>query len=219
MVMMKRYLTEEEQQKLLSTPKQLSDVIARRDYAWMRLLIATGFRITEFSLLTVADATTALKTGYIYIPKDHRKGKKRDHTKLVTQPIREALTDLLEIRREMGYHEIGNHPLVMSRNHGRMTVRSYQQRIRYWADRAGIPGNVSPHWCRHTRGMNIMRRSTSNDPRGIVQQELGHASISTTGIYTTISREDLAAALVEVDGAPPLRKRDVRRMHQGRAVA
>ena len=217
--MLKRYLTEEEQRLLLSTPKKHSDVIARRDYAWIRLLRDTGFRITEFSLMTVLDAQTALNVGYIYIPKLHRKGKRADHSKLVTQPVRAALLDLLDIRREMGYADTLDAPLVMSRKHGRMGVRAYQQRVAHWAQLAGIPGNVSPHWLRHTRAMNIMRRTTSNDPRGIVQAELGHASIASSGIYTAISREDLQKALEEVDGKWPIRKRNVKRAYERRAAA
>jgi site-specific recombinase XerC len=217
-MMMKRYFTEDEQRMLLAAPKSCSDVLARRDYAWMRLLKDTGFRITEFSLMTVLDALTALNTNYILIPKAHRKGKKRDHTKLVTQPVREALTDLLDIRREMGYLDELDAPLVMSRKHGRMSVRAYQERVKHWAAVAGISGNCSPHWFRHTRGMNIMRRTTSNDPRGIVQAELGHANIASTGIYTSVSREQLEAALEEVDGRKPIRKRDVRREYARRAA-
>lgn len=217
--MLKRYLTEEEQRLLLSTPKKYSDVIARRDYAWMRLLKDTGFRIGEFSQMTVRDALVALRTGYIYIPREHRKGGKQDHTKLVTTPVREALIDLLDIRREMGYQDDGDVPLVMSRNHGGMSVRSYQMRLAQWAAQAGIHGKVSPHWLRHTRAMNIMRRTTSRDPRGIVQAELGHASIASTGIYTRISREDLQQALEEVDGKPSIRKRNARREYERRVGA
>jgi site-specific recombinase XerD len=217
-MMMKRYFTEDEQRQLLAAPKSCSDVLARRDYAWMRLLKDTGFRITEFSLMTVLDALTALKTNYIFIPRAHRKGKKRDHTKLVTQPVREALIDLLDIRREMGYPDELDEPLVMSRKHGGMSVRAYQERVAHWAAVAGIPGKCSPHWFRHTRAMNIMRRTTSSDPRGIVQAELGHASIASTGIYTTVSREQLETALEEVDGRKPIRKRAVRREYARRAA-
>lgn len=214
---MKKYLTEEEQKLLLSTPKKYSHVAARRDYAWMRLLTDTGFRIGELQKMTVATALMALKVGYIHIPREHRKGKKSPHEKLVTQPVREALTDLLDIRREMGYLDTGEVPLIMSRKHCGMTVRAFQQRVAYWAKEAGLPEHISPHWFRHTRAMNIMRRSTSKDPRGLVQAELGHASIQSSGIYTEISKEDLAKALEEVDGTKPIRKRQVRGIYEARA--
>jgi site-specific recombinase XerC len=217
--MLKRYMTEEEQRTLLSTVKQYSDVLARRDHAWMRLLKDSGFRIQEFSKITVRTALVALQINYIHIPRAHRKGKKRDHEKLVTEPVREALLDLLDIRREMGYHDEGDVPLVMSRKGEGLTVRAYQHAVRKWARAAGIPGNVSPHWFRHTRAMNIMRRTTARDPRGIVQAELGQASISSTSIYTGITREDLKQALDEVDGRKPIRKRNARREYERRAGA
>jgi len=218
-MMLKHYLTEDEQKTLLGTVKRYTDVLARRDYAWIRLLRDTGFRITEFSLITVNTALVSLQTGYIYIPREHRKGKKRDHSKLVTEPVRAALLDLLDIRREMGYLDDGDVPLVMSRKHVGMSVRAFQHRLAQWARDAGIQGNVSPHWMRHTRGMNIMRRTQAKDPRGIVQVELGHSTISSTGVYTGVTREDLEQALREVDGAPSIRKRDVRREYQRRAAA
>jgi site-specific recombinase XerC len=219
----KRYFTEQEQKLLLSKLKSLSDVIARRDYAWVRLLIVTGFRVGELSLLTVNTALIALKVGYIHIPREHRKGKKQHHDKLVTQPVREALIDLLDIRREMGYTDTGEVPLIMSRKHTGMTVRAFQHQVAHWAREVGIPGNPSPHWFRHTRAMNIMRRSTSNDPRGIVQAELGHGSIASSGIYTQMTREDLERHLQEIDGKPSIRKRQVEKMmanlYEGRVPA
>lgn len=214
MKIMKRYLTEGEQSQLLSAPKKLLDVLAQRDYAWMSLLNLTGFRVKEFSLLTVGAAQEALKLGYLYIPREHRKGKRSDHSKLVTQPVREMLLKLLQLREQMGYINQPDAPLVMSRNMKAMSVRSYQARVAYWAVQAGLPKGISPHWFRHTRAMNIMSRTTSNDPRGIVQAELGHSSIGSTSIYTAVTREALAKSLNEVDGGR-IRKRAVRKSMTG----
>ncbi|MTD32435.1 tyrosine-type recombinase/integrase [Paludibacterium denitrificans] len=60
--------------------------------------------------------------------------------------------------------------------------------------------NVTPHFFRHTRAMNIMRSSEADDPRGIVQKALGHSTVATTGIYTEPSREDIEATLEAIDG-------------------
>ena len=103
-----------------------------------------------------------------------------------------------------------------------MTVRQYEHRIRHWAEAAGITEAVTPHWLRHTRAKNIMRNSTSNDPRGIVQRALGHSSIASTGIYTEIDRDELAEALHQVDAPATDRravKRGLRKAYEGRAVA
>lgn len=218
MLLMKKYLTAQEQSALLSACGKLKEIGARRDHAWIRALLYSGFRITEFSLMTVGDAKSALLTGYIYIPKEHRKGGKRDHTKLLTHPLRLALTDLLHIRAEMGYADIVTDPLVLSRKGGAMSVRAYQERLAHWASIAGIAGKVSPHWLRHTRGVTIMEKSTSADPRSIAQVELGHANLATTAIYTQITKQHLIDQLAVIDGKSPLRKRDVRRL-QARNVS
>lgn len=219
-MVMKRYLTEEEQRKLLSTVKQFADVHACRDFAWMRLLIHTGLRVGEFSKTTVGDAIQALKTGYLFIPKERRKGKpenRRDHSVLVTQPVRAALLDLLGLREGAELDEA----LVISRkSNGRdwsgLSVRGFEQRVAIWAKLAGLPEGVSPHWFRHTRAMNIMENTTSNDPRGVVQAALGHISIASTGVYTGVTRAAMEAALHEVDGPKVFRKRDMRRVYEGR---
>ncbi|MEN6629292.1 MAG: tyrosine-type recombinase/integrase [Sulfuricella sp.] len=218
---MNRYLTEDEQRLLLSTVKQFADVYATRDFAWMRLLINSGLRIGEFSKVTVGDGIQALKTGYLFIPKNRRKGKpesRRDHSVLVTQPVREALLDLLGLRDGAELDEA----LVISRKSGSrgwagLSVRAFEQRTAYWAKLAQLPAGVSPHWFRHTRAMNIMHNTTSKDPRGVVQATLGQASISSTSVYTGITKEDLESALHEVDGKKVFRKRDMRRVYEGRA--
>lgn len=220
MNVMKRYLTEAQQGELLRTINKHSGLLARRDSAWVRLLQSTGMRLNELVTMTVGDAEAALRTGYLFVPKERRKGYSRgtaqDHSYLVTEPVRRALADLLAVRREHGDAPVPAAPLVMSRKHGGLTARAFEQRLAYWASAANLGEKVSPHWLRHTRAMNVMRRSTSNDPRGVVQAALGHASIASTGVYTGMSKEDVADALREVDGQPRLRKRALRRAWEGR---
>jgi site-specific recombinase XerD len=216
---MERYLTEAQQGELLRTINKHAGLLARRDSAWVRLLQSTGMRLNELVLMTVGDAELALRHGRLFVPKERRKGGQRDHDYLVTEPVRRALLDLLAVRREQGHADILSAPLVMSRKHVALTARAYEQRVASWAELAGLGEKVSPHWFRHTRAMNIMRRSTSSDPRGVVQAALGHASISSTGVYTRVTKEAMDAALREVDGQPRLRRRDARRAYEGRVGA
>lgn len=219
-----RYLTEAEQQQLLRHMHlRRADALARRDGALMRLLLHTGMRLTETLLLTQAEALSALRTGWLFIPREHRKGKRADHTVRCTDPVKEALRDLIAARVQMqhGQTAFEHEPLVISRLGQRMTARAVQKRVKGWCAEAGIEGEVTPHWFRHTRAKNIMRRSTSNDPRGLVQAALGHASISSTGIYTEVSKEELSAQLEEVDGLGDRRKvkRDLRKGYERRNAA
>ena len=221
---MNRYLTEPEQARLLETLKGASGgPLAARGYAWVRALRHSGLRITEFALINVGDALAALRTGYLFIPREHRKGWKRteregapkrnppkDHQTYVTNALREALEDLLKCRLlplgDLGCSE--NAPLIVARDGE-------------WAKLSGFPPGVSPHWLRHTRAMNIMRDSTARDPRGVVQSALGHADIRSTGIYTQTPREDVEAALDAIDTTKPRRvtRAVLRREFEGRATA
>ena len=222
MEVISKYLTEAEQRKLLSRIGQCAAVLARRDYAWISLLRDTGLRINEFRLTDVGDARAALRDGRLFIPKEHRKGGKRDHDVLVTEPVRTSLSRLLAICAEMSHctepaledHE----PLVISRKGMRLSVRSFENRLKIWCKAAGVT-TATPHWLRHTRAMNIMRRSTHKDPRGIVQVALGHADIRSTGIYTKPSREDVDRELQLVDGGRRASKSQLRRRYENRTAA
>lgn len=222
-----RYLTPEEQRRLVGVLRlHRGNPAALRDLGWVSALLHTGMRLGEWSAMTVGDALEALRTGWIFIPADRRKGRegqRRDHTVLVTVPVRKALQMLLRARVEMlgAGPARDTAPLVVSRHGGAMCMRQYQVRLAHWAKLAELPDRVSPHWLRHTRAKNIMRATTSNDPRGIVQAALGHASIASTGIYTEVSREDLAAALAEVDGEGDRRavKRGLKKGFERRAAA
>jgi site-specific recombinase XerC len=218
-----RYLTEAEQQQLLRHMHlRRADALARRDGALMRLFLHSGMRLAETLAMTVGDAMEALRTGWVFIPKEHRKGKRADHQVRVTEPLREALRDLLGARAEISGCEKGHEsdPLVIGRNGAVMCARAVQKRFAMWASECGLPEGFSPHWMRHTRAKNIMRRSTSTDPRGIVQAALGHASISSSGIYTEVSKEELQTALEEVDGLGDRRavKRGLRKAYERRVA-
>jgi site-specific recombinase XerC len=223
---MDRYLTEDEQARLLGILKTAAgrDTLGRRDDAAVRALIHSGLRIGEFLRITVIDALAALRGDYLFIPREHRKGfgkgTARDHEVYVTAPLRRAVEDLLKVRAELfpeGCRE--DAPLIVGRNGEVMTVRNFQLRYKEHARTAGI-ARSSPHWLRHTRGQNIMRRSTAADPRGIVQRALGHVSIASTGVYTATPREAVEAGLREVDGLRSGRRvtlAQLRREHEGRA--
>jgi site-specific recombinase XerD len=89
---------------------------------------------------------------------------------------------------------------MVSRKHRPMSVRAFQYALAQWAQRAGIVHEITPHWLRHTRAMNILRRSTAREPLRLVQAALGHANLASTGVYIRVSREELEAELTAVDG-------------------
>lgn len=209
MAAMTRYLLEREQSRLLATVKACSHVLARRDYQVIRYLRGSGLRIGEFSLTTCRAARFAIEYGWHVIPKENRKGKRKGHEAPIGRDAIDALKELLKIHAEMGGDGADDSILVRSRQ-GPMSIRSFEDRIGMWCKRAGIPGG-SPHWLRHTRAMNLIRRSEARDPRGVVQASLGHASIATTGIYTGVTREELLEAVARADGGAKLTRAQARR--------
>ena len=226
MGMNKRYLTDEEQRRLLSVAREQAGLLAQRDYAWMRLLIETGMRVNELATLTFRQAVNALASGWLVVTKDQRKGKRCGHEYLVTEPVRQCLEKLMELQDELrpmlSLPSEQMPPLLWGRcgvvrgkvlaEH--MSVRSFQARMKHWGTLAGLPDGVSPHWLRHTRGVNIIRRSRGNNPLKVAQLALGHASIASTGIYTQMSREEYTRELQNVAGGR-MRKADARAMSLG----
>ena len=191
-----RYLTEEEVKALLKTVGQYSNIHAQRDHAWMRLLLQTGLRVQTLSGLNVGDAKAGLRNGYIYLRPEIMKGR-REHQLFLTKKAQKALRDLLNIRQRQGYGAGAEHPLIYSRQHGRMAIRSFEHRTRYWAEAAGIKRPVTPHWFRHTVAKRIIANSTGKNPMLEVQRVLGHGSLEATAIYTKPDREDIERAMEE----------------------
>lgn len=213
---MKRYLTEQEQVRLLAAAKALADPLAQRDYHWMACLILTGMRITEWRCLTVSRVVQGLAAGWLVSDKVHCKGK-RGNEYLVTARLRYHLGVLVGLSHALGEGlpvPLAGQPLVWGRaglgdgdggSEGRgvagpLSVRSYEARLKHWAGVASLDLRISPHWLRHTRAMNIMRRSSSHNPLKVTQLALGHASVSSTGVYLQMSREELERELHLVDG-------------------
>ena len=70
-----------------------------------------------------------------------------------------------------------------------MSVRDVQRRIKRYAAAAGIEADVHPHMLRHSFATHVLQ--SSQDLRA-VQEMLGHASISTTQVYTHLDYQALA---------------------------
>ena len=191
-----RYLRPDEERRLLRFIARVNDIYAARDHAWMRLLRQTGLRIGSLARLTVGEAQDALREHRLVVAADKAKGG-RGYSVLLNRRAQQALRDLLRIRREMGHAPVPDQPLIMSRNHRAMSVRSYQSRMRNWVIAAGLGVEASPHWFRHTLAKRIIERSTARDPRAIVQHALGHANIVSTAVYTWPDRDDIERAMEE----------------------
>jgi len=79
--------------------------------------------------------------------------------------------------------------LFINRNGGRISARSVQLRMKEWGIKQGITSGVHPHLLRHSFATHVLQ--SSGDLRA-VQEMLGHASISTTQVYTHLDFQYLA---------------------------
>jgi integrase/recombinase XerC len=155
-----------------------------RDAAILELLYSTGMRIGECEGLWVRDVD--LLGGLARV---RGKGKKERLCPL-GRPACRALRAAQEARTLVpGLAEHG--PLFVNRAGAPLTARSIQRMLKACLAEAGLPPGLSPHALRHSFATHLM--DAGADLRS-VQELLGHASLSTTQIYTHVSIEQIRAA-------------------------
>ncbi|MCL4792037.1 MAG: tyrosine recombinase XerC [Gammaproteobacteria bacterium] len=152
-----------------------------RDRAMLELFYSSGLRLAELIGLDLGDVDLA--DGTVRVT---GKGSK---TRIV--PVgrfaRRSISDWLAIRDESA--SAGEPALFVSNRGTRISPRTVQNRVRYWAQRAGLPRRVYPHLFRHSFATHLLE--SSSELRS-VQEMLGHADISTTQIYTHLDFQHLA---------------------------
>lgn len=201
-----RPLSYEEERKLRRLLERRRDVQARRDWAWIRVLLTTGMRISEFAGLTVGEARAAVELGYLHVPAARRKMEACDLDVYLVGEAREGFADLLGLRREAGADD----PLVVSRSGGRLTVRAYQLALKGWAEQAHVDGRISPHWLRHAFAVTVVEKCSSENPTFVVarlSRLLGHADPRSCMCYLSMSRSEEGSAAGMVSRAFPARGR------------
>ncbi|HZW59700.1 MAG TPA: tyrosine recombinase XerC [Woeseiaceae bacterium] len=153
-----------------------------RDRAILELFYSSGLRLAELTGLDVGDLDLA--DGLVRVT---GKGSK-DRVLPVGRHARAALGRWLGARAAFAAG-IDTGALFLSRRGARLSQRSVQARVNYWAKRQGIDARVHPHLLRHSFATHLLE--SSHDLRG-VQELLGHANIATTQIYTHLDFQHLA---------------------------
>lgn len=183
-------LTEAEVGAILAAPAGDAPT-ALRDRAILELLYATGMRITELVQLDRADLD--LDDGVVRV---FGKGA-RERLVPVGRLARSAVGDFLVrgrpslVRASAASRRAGD-AVFLNANGGRLTRQGCWLVVRKAAERAGLePSRVSPHVLRHSCATHLVDHGA--DIR-VVQELLGHASVSTTQIYTKVTPERLQAA-------------------------
>ena len=180
--------------------------LAARDHAITELLYGCGLRVAELLGLDVVASTTA--RGWVDAPDAAAhvlgKGQKRRSVP-VGGPALAAVAAWLAVRHELvkpGQIGTASEPaLFISRLGRRLTPNQLRSRLKAQGEQAGLPTHVHPHMLRHSYASHLLQ--SSGDLRA-VQELLGHASISTTQVYTKLDFQHLARAY---DAAHPRAKR------------
>ena len=172
---------------------QGDDPLTVRDRALLELLYSSGLRLAELAGLDLGDLDVSDRTVRVT-----GKGSK---TRVVPvgKPALEALREWIEVRTGMAGPT--ERALFVSRRGTRLAPRTVQQRVQRWARRQGLPVGVHPHMLRHSFASHVLE--SSGDLRA-VQELLGHASLSTTQVYTHLDFQHLAQTY---DRAHPRAKR------------
>ena len=172
-------LSPDEAARLMDLPGD--DDLAVRDRAIFELFYSSGLRLAELAGLAPNDLdfedATVRVTG---------KGSKTRVVPVGAQ-ARAALRAWLAGRAQVV--RPGERALFVSRAGTRLSPRAIQARVRYWGLKLGLPANVHPHVLRHSFASHVLQ--SSGDLRA-VQEMLGHASISTTQVYTHLDFQYLA---------------------------
>ena len=174
-----------------------------RDSAMVELLYGCGLRVGE---LTGLDAFASSKArGWIDLDAAEAhvlgKGSKRRAVPVGSKAL-EALKAWMTVREQgTGAADGTQQPaLFTGRNGTRLTAQSIWQRLKRRSLQAGLATPVHPHMLRHSFASHVLQ--SSSDLRA-VQELLGHASISTTQVYTRLDFQHLAKAY---DAAHPRAK-------------
>ncbi len=182
------FLTVDEVFALLEAPDE-RDTYKQRDKALMELLYSTGIRVAELCTcgLNSLDFDNEMLTV-------RGKGNK-ERLVPIGRPAREAVQAWLPQRQQIILACLGRgkkpdqDSLFLNNRGGRLTTRSVERFVKSYGERALIPQVVTPHALRHSFATHLLEMGA--DLR-VVQELLGHASLSTTQRYTHLTLGHLA---------------------------
>ena len=172
-------LSPDEISQLLETEE--ADEKGIRDQAMFELCYSSGLRLSELASVTMRDLD--LDDGTIRVT---GKGNK---TRIVPvgKKANTAIRRWIQVRKNLN-KPISN-LLFPNKNNQPLSSRTIQYRLTQWTKKQGLGQNVHPHMLRHSFASHLLQ--SSGDLRA-VQEMLGHASISTTQVYTHLDWQHLA---------------------------
>jgi len=180
-------------ESLISNAVYEGDLLSLRNVALIELLYATGGRVSELVSLTISDISKLGEEETLTIRLLGKGGKERIVP--VGKFAQESLDQYLVRVRPSLLKERRSDSLFLNARGGVLTRQSAWSIVAKAADRAGIAQDVTPHSLRHSFATHLLDGGA--DIR-VVQELLGHSSVTTTQIYTLVTidrlRESYASA-------------------------
>lgn len=173
-------LSEKDITKLLEqpsgdSPKQI------RDKAMLELLYATGIRVTELISLKTTDVN--LTMGFIVCRDAHKERVIPFGTK-----AKQALINYINGTRDVMVENKESDVLFANCSGEQMSRQGFWKIIKYYAKKAGIVADITPHTLRHSFAAHLVENGADLKS---VQEMLGHSDISTTQIYANLNHNHL----------------------------
>ena len=179
---------------LLDQPAAADDALALRDQAIAELLYGSGLRLAELASLNVDDVF--LDAGWLNVLGKGNKQRQVPLTQSSVAWLRKWLAQRPTQPQETA---------LFTTQHGtRLGSRQIAKRLEQWAQQHGSPQHISPHMLRHSFAGHLLQ--ASRDLRA-VQDLLGHASLSSTQIYTKLDFDHLVAVYDEAHPRARRRKK------------
>lgn len=181
-------ITVDETLKLITTPTNA------RDKCILYLLYSSGMRVSEIINLNIDHIDINDKMLRVI----GGKGDKDRNIPLNSQFFK-VLEEYLCVRKAMN----GEEALIVNRSGTRTTTRSIQRLLKKYVEMSGIKKKITPHTLRHAFATHLL--SNQVDIR-VIQELLGHASLSTTQLYTHVTLTHLRKSY---DGGHPLSQNEI----------
>lgn len=160
---------------------EYADALDLRDKALLELLYGTGARISEVMGLTVDDVTD--NDGILRIT---GKGNKQRLVPIGSKAVEAVEAYLVRARPLLAQGK--SHALLLNTRGGALSRQSAWAILKNAAARAGLDKDISPHTLRHSYATHLLEGGA--DVR-VVQELLGHSSVTTTQIYTHVTADNL----------------------------
>ncbi len=183
------FLDARDLERLLEAPSKsgASPILQARDRAILELFFSTGMRVSELA---------SLKLNSVNLDRNEFsvRGKgERVRVVFLSHQARHYLKEYLKRRKDecpflFVRHDRANSQAPLENEHAGLTPRSIERLVHRYSIEAGIPKQVSPHTLRHSFATDLLMNGA--DLRS-VQELLGHASITTTQIYTHVTNQQL----------------------------